>query len=389
MSDADYRLKVALDAVNEIDESKIRKEMESIGKKGGKAMSDGLDQESKKGADKVIKNMEGIEKKGNIFTKLGHKIKTAFTGASNAIRGLVASIPVIGQILAVLGLVVTALKGVGDKISHSMDVAREFEDAFAGIRKTVDESETNLRKLEKAVVALSTEIPMTVQELSKIAELGGQLGVPADKLIDFTKTVAMLGVTTNLTSEDAATAFAKIANNTKEPLENIDRMGASVVALGNNFATTESDIVAFANNIASRGAIVGMSTDQIFAIATAFSSVGMEAEAGGTAVSKVISRLSEAVLTGGGSLEAFARVSGSSAQEFAELWSNDPGEAFSNFVAGLGTAGTDAMIILKELELTDERLQKAFLSLANNSDLLTNAIDLSSEARKNNSALQD
>lgn len=73
-----------------------------------------------------------------------------------------------------------------------MDVAREFEDAFAGIRKTVDESETNLRKLEKAVVALSTEIPMTVQELSKIAELGGQLGVPADKLIDFTKTVAML-----------------------------------------------------------------------------------------------------------------------------------------------------------------------------------------------------
>jgi hypothetical protein len=38
-------------------------------------------------------------------------------------------------------------------------------------------------------------------------------------------------------------------------LGNIDRLGATIVDLGNNFATTEADIVNFASRIAGAGNI--------------------------------------------------------------------------------------------------------------------------------------
>ena len=125
--------------------------------------------------------------------------------------------------------------------------------------------------------------------------MGGQLGVPTQDLLAFTEAVAMLSVSTNLTSEAAATDFARISNITQEPLKNIDRMGSTVVALGNNFATTEREIVNFTTNIAGAGEIVGLTTSQIFAISTAFTSVGIEAEAGGTATQKVLLAINNAV----------------------------------------------------------------------------------------------
>lgn len=321
------------------------------------------------------------------FNDLWSTIKDVFSwGWLNALDSFLWRIPKIWTklqaILAVIAWIWKALVQAGKN-------AQEFEDAFAGVRKTVDDSEENLQKIEKGLIGMSKKIPMTVKELWGIAELWGQLGVPTQDLLSFTDAVAKLSVSTNLTSEAAATDFARIANITQEPLTNIDRMGSTVVALGNNFATTESEIVNFATNIASAGEIAGLTTDQVFAISAAFSSVGIEAEAGGTATQKVLLAINKAVNKWGKELQAYARIAWQSAEDFKKSWKDNAGEGFLSFVQGIQKSGQDANLILEEMGLKDTRLQKAFLSLANAGDLLNNALAIGNRGWEENNALQE
>ncbi|HXH24532.1 MAG TPA: phage tail tape measure protein [Vicinamibacterales bacterium] len=275
-------------------------------------------------------------------------------------------------------------------VGNTIGAAVAFESSFAGIRKTMDATEEEFARIAAANRAMARELPIGVNEINRIGELAGQLGVRGvDNLLKFERTIADLANTTNLTAEEAATAFAQIANVMQLPISSIDRLGASVVELGNNFATTERDIVAFSQRIAGAGRIAGLSSADVAGIATAFASVGVEAEAGGTAIQKVLIDIRTAVAEGNADLAVFARTAGMAVSEFAELARTDPAQAFVRFVEGLGQAGDQAVGILRELGLEDQRLVRAFLGVANAGDLLRRAVQTSNQAFLENSALAE
>ncbi|MCK9497190.1 MAG: phage tail tape measure protein, partial [Dehalococcoidia bacterium] len=268
--------------------------------------------------------------------------------------------------------------------------AIDFESSFAGIRKTMDLTAAEFDQLAQANRDLAKEIPVSVNELNRIGELAGQLGIRGvDNVVKFEDTIAKLAVTTDLTADDAALAFAQIANVIQLPQDQIDRLGASVVGLGNNFATTESKIVEFTQRIAGAGKIAQLSAGDLTGIATAFSSLGVEAEAGGTAVQKVLLSMVEASTMGGDALTLFARTAGMSAEEFRRAFREDAGAAFVEFVEGLGEQGDQAIATLDQLGLTDQRLMRAFLAAAGAGDLLSRAVAMGNEEFAKNEALQE
>lgn len=268
------------------------------------------------------------------------------------------------------------------------DAAMDFESSFAGVRKTVDGSDQELDAIAQGMRDLSKEIPVNVNELNRIGESAGQLGVQKSAILGFTDTVAKMGVTTDLVGDQAANAFARLHNIMQVSQDDFDRTGSTIVALGNAGASTESEIAEFGLRIAGAGKIAGLTLPNVLAIGNAFSSVGIEAEAGGTATQKVLLSITDAVNTGGAKLEKFAETAGMSAQEFAAQWRSDPITAFTAFVEGLGTSGQQAMGVLKELGLTDQRLIRSFLSLAGAGDVLRDSVDLGTKAWDENVALQ-
>lgn len=276
----------------------------------------------------------------------------------------------------------------------SVKAAIDFESAWTGVVKTTDglvDEFGNLneagKELQDGFRDLAKEVPTSVEELMAIGELGGQLGIQKENLLDFTRVVAALGETTNLTTEEAAAGFARMANIMQTPQEEFSNMASAVVELGNNFATTERDILSFGERIAGAGAIAGLTESDVFAIGAAMSSVGVQAEAGGTAVQKVLLSMNEAAIAGGDQMEIFAAVSGLSADEFGAAWEEDAGAVFNEFVRGLGLAGDDAIGILSALGLEDQRLIRSFLSLAGAGDLLGEAMEKSGTAFADNTAL--
>jgi hypothetical protein len=390
-----------------------------------------------------------------------------------------------GVALAGLGAFTTGVATLG---VTAVNTSISVQSAFAGVTKTVNGLTTATGELSEAgenlkrgFQDLALEIPVAVEELMGIGELGGQLGVQEDNLLNFTKTIAQLGVTTDLTSEAAATSLAQLMNIMGSSQDSIGSIGNVIVALGNNSATTESQIVNFAQRIAGAGKIAGLTEAQVLGIAASFSSVGIEAEAGGTATQKVLLAMQQAVagsttgfvdnsaaitdnvdrlsgynaklvtleartgmsgdalwaqyqafLDAGGAAEdwgrqlgdtnrnqlfntiksvketeaaledlrasqgkpidpgqltKFAEVAGMTADDFQTLWKEDSSKAFEAFVTGLGAQGDEAINTLEDLGLSDQRLIRSFLSLSNNSDILTSSLELANNEFENGNAL--
>ncbi len=268
--------------------------------------------------------------------------------------------------------------------------AIDFESAFTGVEKTVDGTEEQMNALKQGIRDMSKEIPASTTEISAVAEAAGQLGIQTDNILEFTKTMINMGNATNLSADEAATTLARFANVTKMSQSDFNRLGSVIVALGNNFATTEAEITNMGMNLASAGTQVGMSQSQIMALATALSSVGLEAQAGGTAFSKVMINMQLAVEKGGDSLKDFASVAGMSSKVFKKAFKQDATNAIMKFVEGLsksGKQGKSAIKILDDMGITETRLRDALLRSANASDVMSKAIKLGNEAWEDNTAL--
>lgn len=269
----------------------------------------------------------------------------------------------------------------------SAKAAIDFESAWAGVTKTVEGTPAQLNAIRQGIRDMATEIPASTDEIAAVAEAAGQLGIETPAVLEFTRTMIDLGNTTNLSAEMGADALARFANITQMSQKEFSNLGSTVVELGNQYASTEAEIVDFSLRMAGAGEVAGLTEADILSIATAFSSVGVESERGGTAVQKTLLSMNDAVTTSNENLEVYARTAGMTAEEFTTAWKSDPAKAFASFVTGLGEAGDEATGILKEVELTDQRLIAAFLSLASAGDLVNKTIETGNSAWAENSAL--
>ncbi|HHL9833311.1 TPA: phage tail tape measure protein, partial [Streptococcus pyogenes] len=277
----------------------------------------------------------------------------------------------------------------------SLKAFSEYDTALIGVRKTTDISGDALKRFSKQIMGLSREMPNSAVEIANLAEVAGQLGIRTDEggkhLINFSKIAAQMGTATNMSSEQAANAMARLANITQMPQTQFHRLGSTIVALGNNLATTESEIADMSLRLAGTGHQIGLTEAQIAGLAAGMSSVGINAEAGGSAFSRVMQKMNTDVLSGGEGLQRFAAVAGKTAEEFAQTWRTNPQEAIVDFVKGLGKvkeSGGDVTETLKDLGINSIREIDTLARLAGAGDLLAKSFGIANKAWADGTALQ-
>lgn len=347
------------------------------------------------------KNINAIRKKQNELTKAEIKLKdyeTKLKGVQEQLTNSGKKLSEFGEKIEKVG---EKTENAGKKLSAfsaasmsaltlSAKSAIDFEDAFTGVEKTVDGTKEQMEELKQGIRDMAKEIPSSTTEISAVAEAAGQLGIKTEDILNFTKVMIDLGNSTNLSADEAASALAKFANITNMSSKDYDKLGATIVALGNNFATTESDIVEMATRLAATGDLAGLSQSSILALATAISSVGIEAEAGGSAMSTLLKKIQVAVETGNESLNDFASVSGMTASEFKKAFEQDAVKALTAFISGLNDTkrnGKSAIAVLDDMGLTEVRLSNTILALSNASDVMNSAVSVGNSSWKDNTAL--
>lgn len=317
-----------------------------------------------------------LAKQGGAWAELGGKIYNAGVKTEKAGKMLTKSVTV-------------PLVAIG---AYAGKTAIQFDTAMANVRKTTNMSSEEIEKLARSAQNLSTKQPVTAETLLNIEALGAQLGVTHDKLESFAEVTSGLDIATNMNFETAGKEMAQFANITQMSQDQFKNYGSTIVDLGNHLATTEADISAMALRLAGAGTAAKFSQADILGMSGAMSSLGIKAEAGGSAMTRIIQDISKNVANGSDVVEEYARVAGMSADQFADAWRNRPMEAMEALVEGLkrtSDSGEDMNVTLEKLGINNVRNSDTMRRLANAGDLLRNSVDRANTAWEQNTALQN
>ncbi|WP_273478267.1 phage tail tape measure protein [Ignavigranum ruoffiae] len=327
----------------------------------------------------MAKAYQEIQKQNAIaeskFTKFGKSVNTLGSVLVNAGDGITR----FGDGLTQMGAMATA---GGAFFAKS---AIDFEKGMINVQKTTNASSQQMAEFEKEIRNMATTMPIAHEELTQLASIAGQLGVKQNDIAKFTKTMAMLGTATSLSATEASESFARFTNITGTGVSTLDNLGSALVDLGNNMATTETEIMSMAQQLAGTLTTVGVGEADILGLSASMSSLGITAERGASAVSKFFVDMNSAVSEGGQSLQQFADVAGMSSEQFANLFNQDSMGAFQAFIDGLADIeanGGDVIKTLDDMGITEVRLRDTLLRLAQGHDVLAQGIRISNEAYK-------
>ena len=230
-----------------------------------------------------------------------------------------------------------------------------------------------IENLRQELYALSETVPVAFSELSEIASFGAALDISANDLDEFSSVVARFTALTGTDAETAGKSLARIFQYTKESTpslrqgEEFEQLGSAIVRLGNISISTEADVLQFAQAISPLGRRAGVSAEQVLAMATATSSfASINVEGAGSAFSRVFAIIERASAKGGEQLEAFAEMSGMSANQFRQAWGEDAGGAFNKVLEGLNKDIPNLTLNMDELGIRNERDKRVIRALAIN-----------------------
>lgn len=323
---------------------------------------------------------------GQAVAKLGKKVGDKMQTIGKDLMGAGATMT---------ATVTTPIVAVGKSAVNSIV---DFESAFTGVTKTVDETATTTYgDLQESIKAMATTTASSKGEIARIMEVSGQLGISADDITEFTRTMIELGDTTDLSAEEAAVALAQFRNITGETAtKDVYKLGSALVDLGNNFETNEVDIMNMSSYLASTAHNLGFSETQILGLSTALASLGINAEAGGSALSKTFTQFEKithgATKSSKSQMETLQKLLGArNNKEITDMWEANPNEFFMRFLEGLNKVekeGGSMTATLNELGLSAVRQMNGLNALVANTDKLRDAEKTASQAYKEGNALQ-
>ncbi|MFC5587551.1 phage tail tape measure protein [Sporosarcina soli] len=334
----------------------------------------------------------------DLFELVG-RIRVDTTGLDSALQQAKSRVESVGKSFSSVGQKVS---DVGDTMTKKVTLpfvaigtaalhsAVSFESAFAGVRKTVDATEEEFGEFRNTILEMSKRLPATANEIAAVFEMGGQLGIAQNSLESFAGTIIDLGESTDLSLEQAATSFARFANIVGMSQDDFDRLGSSVVALGNTMATTESEIVGMSMRLAAQGAQVGMTEHEILALSATMSSLGIQAEMGGTAMTTILKKLQRAAMDGGAALGTWAEVAQMSSEEFKKLYNESAVDGLDAVVKGLNTIssrGENLTDVLEDMGIKGIYESDVLLRMSGASDLLGESLKTSADGWEKNKAL--
>lgn len=244
-------------------------------------------------------------------TQIGSVANGASKFAANIAKGAVAA---AGGVAA--GVVNTTKEAVAFE-SEMLDVTKYVSGLTDDNGKVVKE---NYDEMSKGILDLSTQIPYTAEELTRLAAAAGQSGKNMDDLLgkeQFLKDVAEMGTAMDISADQAGDWAAKweVAFDTDH--EGVMKLADQVNYLGAHYATTAAEIAQTVNDTGSLGMIAGMDTDQTAALSTALLAMGVNSNTVATSIRRMYTNLTMGSKATKAQKEAFEEL-GFSATRFAK-----------------------------------------------------------------------
>ena len=292
-------------------------------------------------------NNKTLELSIKIAGKMDKSLMAALNGSQSQISSFARSISSIGTAgLAAMGTLATATVAT---IASCTKEAAKFENYMADVVKYVDgladatgkisdkvadNGKTyaqNYEAMKDAIKDLSTQIPYTQEDLTRLAAAAGQSGKAMEDLIKidssgnvtgFLRDIAMTGTAMDISADQAGNWAAKWEQSLKMTHEEVMVLFDQINYLGANSATTAAEIAEAVNSAASLGQVGGVSAATTAALADAMLATGVSTDRVGTSIKRMIVNLSKGASATKAQKEQFEEM-GMSAEWVAKAMQED------------------------------------------------------------------
>lgn len=264
----------------------------------------------------------------------------------------------------------TLVDGIKDLARSSVEAAKKGSDSIADMEKSLNVTTAEAHALRTELESIDTRTGQ--EELEKIAVAGGQLGITADQIRDFTvaadQAVVALGDEFSGGVEEVTKSLGslqKVFKQTQDmsPAEALTRIGSAVNALGAEGLASGPNIAEFASRIGQLGNQAPAITETL-GLGAAFEELNLNAQiaAGG---------LTNVLQTGAKETAAFAKQIGITEQEFTDLINSDPNEMILRLADSFkGASNTEITQTLAGMKVTSQEATKVMAQLADKTDLV-------------------
>lgn len=275
-------------------------------------------------------------------------------------------------------------------------VASAYQRDFASVTRTLVGQKYNADSLKQSFLDLSEEIPISFKQITDIASAGAQLGLKAKDLTPFTKVVAELTSTTNLSADAAENFLGKFHAIADLKPSQFTQLGSALLNVGVNTAATEQQIATAATGIVGIGKEAGFTIPQIVGLAGAFTSVSSSIRnpqlIRGT-MTRFVNDMSNAVRDGGPALDAYAKTAGLTGKAVQDAFGTDKfAGTFQKFIDGLDgvqKSGGDTVGVLNAIGIHSVQDIPLLLNLANGHKTLADSMKAANEGWNNQIILQE
>ena len=290
----------------------------------------GIDTDDK-ARQEIQKTKDAYELLKNSGTLSHEELARAAQLQEGKVRELEASLKGVKPSISEIASEVQGLVGKAGGLAFAAKEAMKFETAMAGVKKVAEGTDEQYAKLSDELKKMSAELGISAAEMADLAAAGGQLGIPIEKLSEFTAIASKMSVAFGMTAEEAGNAAATIANVFQLPIGEVEKLGDAINVLGNNTAAREKDIVAAMARIGGTAKQFGLAADEAAALADAFIALGKPPEVAATAINAMLQKLQTAQSQGKGFQAALEGI-GTSADEMAANIAANPQQALTDFL---------------------------------------------------------
>lgn len=228
-----------------------------------------------------------------IAGRVDSSLLTSINTANKQVSGLAQGMQTAAKVAAVGVVAATTMMVTG--LTSAAKEAIQFESDMAGVVKVTEGLRDENGKLTKqyydvadAIQQLSTRIPVTTEQLTDMAAIGAQSGVPLKELIDYAESASKMAIAFEIDPTDAGTMMAKWRTAFKIDQDEVVLMADEINYLANRTASSEAQISDVITRIGNLGEIGGVARETLAVLAAVLTSNGMESENAATAIKRMI-----------------------------------------------------------------------------------------------------
>lgn len=275
--------------------------------------------------------------------------------------------------------------GVTLGASTFIQANEKVSDSVADVAKTANISIDAVRKFQEELKKRDTRTNLADQ--LGIAEIGGQLGVVEDQLLNFTKATDVVTVALKDEFGGSVQEVTKQVATLRNVLPGLktDDIGTDILNIGNalNFLSASGNATApviadFANRLSGVAGPLNISAASVFGLSATLDELGVSAERGATSVQKVLVKIASEP-------GKFAKIAGKDLKEFTQIINTDIVQALGLVAQGAQQStekNTEFVKILADLGIKGSREVEVFGKLGTAYDRLNEQIAEAGKALK-------